>query len=118
MQASPDPARFKSRPGRSAVVAASLADLRGPTEGSVELPLWLNWSLPGLAFDLSDPDMRRWLYETVLREAARPEDLGYLDAETLISEWPELYLPPGVREAWQERYPVLSAGAAGGAAAA
>ena len=118
MQDGPAPARFQSRPGRAAVVAASLADLRGPTEGSVELPLWLNWSLPGLAFELSDPDMRRWLYETVLREAGRPEDLRYLDAGTLISVWPDLYLPAGVREAWQERYPVLPGGTAGGAAAA
>jgi hypothetical protein len=36
-------------------------------------------------FDLEDPDMRRWLYPIVLREASRPEDLtGYLDRDTLI----------------------------------
>ncbi len=118
MQDSPAPPPFMSRPGRRAVVAASLADLHGPVEGTVALPLWLFWSVPGFAFDLSDPDMRQWLYETVLREAGGPEDLGYLDASTLISLWPDLYLPPGVREAWQERYPVLRARAAGGAAAA
>ena len=54
--------------------------------------------------------------ETVLREAGRPEDLGYLDGGTLTALWPELYLPRGVRQAWEDQHPVLRAGA--GAAAA
>ncbi len=42
--------------------------------------------------------MRRWLYQIVLREASRPEDLtSYLDRDTLIAVWPELHLPKGVR---------------------
>jgi hypothetical protein len=42
--------------------------------------------------------MRRWLYQIVLREASRPEDLtGYLDRDTLIAVWPQLHLPKGVR---------------------
>jgi hypothetical protein len=105
-------ARYQSRPGRRAVVVASLADLRGPTEGSVELPLWLFWSCPGHTFDLGDQDMRRWLYQTVLREAGRPEDLtAYLDGDTLIALWPDLYLPKGVRQAWEDAHPVLRAAA-------
>ena len=47
-------ARYQSRPGRRAVVVASLAELRGPAEGTVELPLWLFW-YPDRAFDLDDP---------------------------------------------------------------
>ena len=75
-----------------------LADLRGPVTGLVELPLRLFWSLPDHRFDLDEPDLRRWYYETVLREATRPADLAaYLDGETLVSLWPELYLPKGVR---------------------
>jgi hypothetical protein len=103
-------AAYQSRPGRQAVVAVSLDDLRGPATGTVELPLWLFWSCPGHTFDLGDRDMRRWLYETVLREASRPEDLAaYLDGDTLIALWPDLYLPKGVRQAWQDRHPVLRA---------
>ena len=103
-------ARYESRPGRLAVVAASLADLRGPAEGTVELPIWLFWSNPDHTFDLSDPDMRRWLYQIVLREASRPEDLtAYLDGETLIALWPDLYLPKGVRQAWEDKHPALRA---------
>lgn len=101
-------ARYQSRPGRRVVVVASLADLCGPTEGSVELPLWLFWSCPGHTFDLGDHDMRQWLYQTVLREAGRPEDLtAYLDGDTLIALWPDLYLPKGVRQAWEDAHPAL-----------
>ncbi len=105
-------ARYESRPGRRAVVAASLADLRGPAEGTVELPIWLFWSSPDHTFDLGNQDMRVWLYQTVLREASRPEDLTeYLDGDTLIALWPDLYLPRGVRQAWEEQHPVLRAAA-------
>ncbi len=108
--------RYQSRPGRRAVVIASLADLRGPTEGTVELPIWLFWSSPGHTFDLGDRDMRRWLYQTVLREASRPEDLTtYLDGDTLIALWPDLYLPKGVRQAWEDQHPALRAAAAAAA---
>ena len=105
-------ARYESRPGRRAVVAASLADLHGPAEGTVELPIWLFWSSPDHTFDLGDPDMRRWLYQIVLREASRPEDLTtYLDGETLIALWPDLYLPKGVQQAWEDKHPALRAAA-------
>jgi hypothetical protein len=92
------------------VVAASLADLRGPAEGRITLPLWLFWSPAGQVFDLGDQDMRRWLYQTVLREAGCQADLiSYLDGDTLIALWPELYLPRGVRQAWEDQHPALRA---------
>lgn len=113
MQGDATRTRYQSRPGRRAVVVASLADLRGPTEGTVELPLWLFWSAPGHTFDLGDRDMRRWLYQTVLREAGRAEDLTtYLDGDTLVAVWPDLFLPNGVRQAWEEQHPALRAAAA------
>jgi len=104
--------RYQSRPGRLAVVAASLTDLKGPTEGTVELPLWLFWSSPDRTFDLTKPFMLRSMYEAVLGEASRPEDLTtYLDGDTLITLWPDLFLPKGVRQAWEDRHPVLRAAA-------
>jgi hypothetical protein len=109
-------ARYQARPGRSAVVVPSLADLRGPAEGTVALPIWLFWGNPDHTFDLGDEDMRRWLYQTVLREAGRPEDLAaYLDGDILVTLWPELFLPPGVRQAWEDQHPVLRAAAAAAA---
>jgi hypothetical protein len=57
--------------------------------------------------------MRIWLYQTVLREASRPADLTtYLDSHTLIALWPDLYLPKGVRQAWEDQHPTLRATAA------
>jgi DNA invertase Pin-like site-specific DNA recombinase len=102
--------RYQSRPGRRALVAASLAELRGPAAGMVELPLRLFWSSPDRTFDLGKPFMLRSLYETVLREASRPEDLTtYLNADTLLAVWPDLYLPKGVRQAWEDEHPGLRA---------
>jgi hypothetical protein len=95
------------------LVAVDLAALRGPTQGTVELPLWLFWSKPDRTFDLDDPEMREWLYEIVLREASDPDDLTtYLNGAMLVTTWADLYLPRGVRQAWEERHPVLRAAAA------
>jgi len=94
-------------------VPADLADLRGPTRGTVELPIWLFWSSLDHKFDLSKPFMLRSMYEIVLGEASQPDDLArYLDAHTLAAIWPDLHLPRGVRQAWEERHPVLRATAA------
>jgi hypothetical protein len=105
--------RHLSRPGRRAIVIRDLADLHGPSSGAVTLPLWLYWSGPSPSFNLDDPFMQRWLYEIVLREASRPEDLTtHLNAATLTAEWPHLFLPPGVRQAWEEQHPALRTAAA------
>ena len=104
-------------PGRSVLVAGDLAELQGPVSGTVELPLWLFW-YPDRTFDLDDPATLRWMYQTVLREAARPGDLTeFLNGDTLVTVWPELFLPKGVRQAWEERYPVLRAASAASPAA-
>jgi hypothetical protein len=108
--------RYQARPGRRAIVAADLDSLRGPPRGTVELPLRLYWSGPSPVFDMGEPYMRRWLYQIVLREASRPDDLtSYLDRDTLIALWPGLVLPRGVRQAWEEHHPQLRAAVAGAA---
>lgn len=105
--------QYQARPGRRAIVVIDLANLHGPVHGMVELPLRLFWSSPDRSFDLDQPFMLRWFYQTVLREASRPEDLtGYIDRDTLIVLWPELHLPRGVRRAWEDHHPVLRATAA------
>ena len=105
--------QYRARPGRRAIVVTDLASLCGPVTGAVELPLRLFWSSPDRTFDLGDPFQRRWLYQTVLREASRPEDLTrYLDSGMLVALWPELRLPAGVRQAWEDRHPALRAAAA------
>jgi hypothetical protein len=94
------------------LVAADLADLRGPVSGVAELPLRLFWCADR-TFDLDDPGMLRWMYQNVLREATRAEDLtSFLNGDTLVDVWPGLVLPKGVRQAWEDRHPVLRAVAA------
>ncbi|SCF12806.1 hypothetical protein GA0074695_3664 [Micromonospora viridifaciens] len=95
---------YLARPGRPAVVAASLTELSGPTRGIVELPVRLMWSSER-AFDLGDPDDLLWLYENVLRETTRIDDLRELiDGRTLRRVWRRLNLPRGVRLAWESRH--------------
>ena len=105
----------QARPGRRALVAADLAGLAGPTTGTVELPMRLFWC-PDRTFDLDAPGMLAWMYQTVLREATRPEDLtAFLNGDTLVALWPELFLPRGIREAWEDQHPILRAAAAAAA---
>lgn len=102
--------RYASRPGREVLVAERLADLRGAVHGTVELPIWLFW-YPDRTFDLDEPGMLPWMYQIVLREASRAEDLAYLNEDMLITLWPGLFLPKGVRQAWEEQHPALRAAA-------
>jgi hypothetical protein len=109
-------APYQGRPGRRVLVALNLADLRGPVRGPVELPLRLFWSGTDRIFDLSDPGTLQWLYETVLQEASRPDDLtAFLDSSTLVALWPKLFVPKGVRQAWEDEHPVLRPAAAAAA---
>jgi prevent-host-death family protein len=101
---------YQARPGRAALVATSLANLTGPAHGVVELPLRLFWSAPDRTFDLDQPSGLQALYEIVLQEASRPDDLtSYLNGEILVAVWPDLFLPKGVRRAWEEQHPRLLA---------
>lgn len=110
----------QARPGRSALVAPRLELLGGPAVGKVELPIWLFWSGRDRSFDLGNADERAWLYEIVLREAGRPDDLmTCLNAKVLVRIWPEIRmrLPEGVRLAWEEKHPQLRTGVREGAIA-
>ncbi len=102
--------RYLSRPGHQVQVAASLADLQGPTHGAVELPIWLFW-YPDRTFDLDEPGMLAWVYQIVLREAGSTEDLAYLNGDMLSAVWADLYLPRGVHQAWEDQHPALRAAA-------
>jgi len=100
-------ALYLARPGRLAVVIDDLAELCGPTSGVVELPHRLMWH-PNRQFDLDDPAFLQWMYEIVLCESIRREELRtWLDGPTLIRLWRSLYLPSGVRRAWEERHQSL-----------
>ena len=97
-------------------MVSDLASLRGPSRGTVELPLRLYWSGPSPVFDLEDPGHAALAVPDRAAGASRPEDVtSYLDRDTLIGVWPELHLPEGVRQAWEEHRPQLRAASPGSA---
>jgi hypothetical protein len=100
---------------RPVLVAVSLADLRGPVSGVVELPLHLFWSgrdRRDSQFSLDDPSRRRELYRTVLHEARSPDDLAlFLNGGMLTALWARLAVPKVVRQAWEDQHPLLRAAA-------
>jgi hypothetical protein len=52
--------------------------------------------------------MLRAMYEIVLGEAISKEELAtHLNGDRLLAVWPDLYLPKGVRRAWEDHHPVL-----------
>jgi hypothetical protein len=101
-------ARYRARPGRPACVITDLSKLHGPTSGVVQLPLRLYWSGPSPSFSLSDEWDRQRLYEIVLREACTTDELAtYLNQNMLLQLWSRLYLPTGVKRAWEDCHPTL-----------
>jgi DNA-binding XRE family transcriptional regulator len=66
----------------------------------VELPLHLNWSAPGRAFDLRSRADRARVYEVVLQEGRPSDILAYVDGALLVDLWNDLVLPRAVRSAW------------------
>ena len=105
--------RHWHRPGKRAVVVTDLAHLHGPASGTVVLPHWLYWSPAGHEWNLDDPGQARAMYEHVLSNVVEASDLtGYLNAATLAAIWSQLWLPKGLRAAWEEYHPKLRAAAA------
>jgi hypothetical protein len=94
---------------RPTFVSDSLDDLLGPVRGTVELPLYLDWS-PKSTYDMSRDSDRSALYVAVLSEAMSERDLTeYLNKEILLPLWSGLRLPRRVRMAWETAYPELAA---------
>jgi hypothetical protein len=90
------------------VVVERLEDLRGPTEGTVNLPPHLDWS-GNASYDLDKPARLASMYRTVLNEASSSDDLrDWIDGRLLVRLWPTLWLPPQLRRLWQSRFPELA----------
>lgn len=88
--------------GRSVYIPNTLPRL--PVDralGRVRLPLHLNWSQPGREFELADRQQRARVYEIVLREGTSQDIADIIDGALLVDLWPDLILPPQVRQAWQ-----------------
>ncbi|MFY1705008.1 hypothetical protein ACN28G_25370 [Micromonospora sp. WMMA1923] len=95
---------------RHYVIAASLADLRGPVGGLITLDRRMDWSGDS-TYDLDDDGDRQLMYQTVLSQATEVAYLNRcLDANTLRKLWPVLWLPARLRALWSARFPELNAG--------
>ena len=89
-----------------------LAELTGPTEGVVELPVTLDWG-PRRTYDLTAEMDRRILYERVMREAATTDEVcRWIDGTALQAVWPRLWLPERLRRSWEAALPELRSPAA------
>jgi hypothetical protein len=93
---------------RPIAVPGSWAELRGPGAGPVQVPKELNWT-GRRDYDLDDPADVRVLYERVLIDAVAVEVIDrVVNADRLRELWPQLFLPRGVRAAWEARFPDLT----------
>ncbi len=85
-----------------------LSALRGPTQGTVTLPIHLDWSTSN-TYDLSKRNRVRSLYSTVIQQATSEHDLEtYLNEHTLRREWRHLRIPPHIRDAWESAHPEVA----------
>ena len=91
------------------VVPDDPASLKGPSSGTVTLPLTLDWS-PDPTYDVSRPERAASMYKTVLLEAGNEKIMGeYISWDLLRKIWGRLRLrlPKFCQEAWEERHPEL-----------
>src|SRR5579859_2603996 len=87
---------------------ARLVDLTGPTAGSIELPVTIDWG-PRRVYDIGRDADRLIVYERVLREAATAEEVArFVNGAILVAVWPRLFLPRRVLRLWEERFPELT----------
>ncbi len=98
---------------RTVVVVDDLRALTGPRSGLHRLPLSIDASARHL-YDFAEVGWRELAYRTVLMEAGSTADLvDWLERDALLALWPQLYLPPFVRAAWERRHPELAQRGAG-----
>ena len=67
--------------------------------GKVTLPRHIAWSFP-YGYDLDNRKQLRAAYEQVMTEGLDDDVRFYIDLDTLLEVWDELWLSPHVREAW------------------
>jgi hypothetical protein len=92
---------------RTYLLPDTLLELAGPVTGVIQLPLRLDWS-DHMVFHLEEPAERNLMYERVIREATRADDLrSYLNESVLRQVWSLLFLPRSVRQNWEQRFPDL-----------
>ena len=90
-------------------VPGSLAELRGPYSGLIDLPHGVRWQDDRLVVDVSNEGWRRMAYQALLAEGFVDEQRELLNRERLIEIWPVLHMDRRVRELWEGRFSELRA---------
>jgi hypothetical protein len=96
--------------GVSGRLPDTLADLRGPHDGIVVLPVHLTWH--GLReFDVSEDGPRQVLYGIVLSQGRQRDLARFVNAGRLSEDWPALraLLSHRLRRACERRYGLSAA---------
>lgn len=89
-------------------VPSSLAALRGPAAGILELPITVHWG-PRRTFDLDRQGLRQAAYRAIVREGTTADQEALLNADLLRQMWDELILPERCRQLWEQTFPELAA---------
>ena len=89
-------------------VPSSLAALRGPSTGSLSLPLHVWWG-PSPTFDLGSRSDVLTAYRAIVREGRTVDQQALLDRALLVDVWIDLRLPVRCRSVWERAFPELRA---------
>ena len=90
----------KALMGRPVSIPDDMEDRSLPKAGGrVTLPRHVAWSFP-YSYDLDKRKQLRACYERVMTEGLDEDVRFYIDLDTLLEVWDELWLSPHVREAW------------------
>jgi hypothetical protein len=81
------------RENRPCLLTDTLGELAWPVTAVIQLPLRLDWS-DRVVFRLEEPAERNLMYERVIREAVRADDLrSFLNESVLRQVRSRLFLP-------------------------
>jgi hypothetical protein len=88
---------------------ANIADLIGPADGTIKLPLHLYWG-PDRWFNLLHRSSLRDVYQMVLEEGSIADIKQYLNHDVLIAIWDDLHLPTRLSNLWESNVRELKHG--------
>jgi hypothetical protein len=84
----------------------SLDELHGPRTGTIELPGWVYWG-PNPTVDLGADWGVIKAYQAAIQEGTATDQVQILNRDLLTTIWPQLRMPPRVRQLWEIRFPEL-----------
>jgi hypothetical protein len=101
--------RVRFRDVKPYEIVDDLDELRGPTTGTVTLPVDVYWSGPFDTFDVGDEDDRALVYQAALSNGRREHIRSFVNRDLLIQDWPRLALDPRVVDLWTRGFPEIAA---------